>query len=346
MSDSSISGTIVAAQVDGDRTILRLSTGGNGSKREDNVVVPGRRESLAAGKVIRLSNFVRAEDGALVPGENARLKVSNPEHEQPAAAVEHNATPMTEPEAQEPAQDPAKAIIEATAKRPAGIMAFSDKNTRRAVFSRAVQVAREFAEHIRKSGQIIKIQGRDYVTVAGWSILPAFEAANCYTVAYQIGEDGTVYAEAVVEKDGEIASRGFGACSEKDRPKINDRLAMAQTRARGSALKARYSVLVTLAGYEASLADEVEDAHAARPSTQAAPKYDAQPSQKPTQQQLDFALKIFDNDKAALLREVASAGLLVFELTDVPVPILKAIVERRVNERKHRRAEAAASAAA
>lgn len=337
-----ISGTILAVDHSGDRTTLRVSTGGNGSKREENVALPGHRE-IPTGRAVKLVNFVRDSNGALVPGENAKL-----------ALIKNiaPATPQEEPPAPDPEPEPAPALPTQAERHPVAaitrnsLMTFSDKTSRRSIFNRAVEVAREFADHIRKSGQIIKIQGRDYVTVAGWSLLPAFESANCYTVSHQIHPDGTVVAEAIVEKDGQMVSRGFGACSEKDRPKINDRLAMAQTRARGSALKARYSVLVTLAGYEASLADEVEEAVSSRQSVSAAPGKSVLASPKPTEQQLAFALKIFDNDKAALLREVANVGLLVFELTDIPIAVLKAVVERRVNERKHARAEAAASTAA
>jgi hypothetical protein len=349
---SAISGTIVAVQHSDDRTVLQVASGGNGSKRQDSVVLPGRRESLTSGKAVKLVNFVRSRDGSLVPGESAKLSVTRLD---PPAPIAEPAIAHEEPSAPEQTQTVSELPTPTERQTPdksapirqhaGGLMIFSDKKTRRAVFNRAVEVAREFADHIRKSGQIIKIQGRDYVTVAGWSLLPAFESANCYTVAYQIGEDGTAYAEAVVEKDGEIASRGFGACSQQDRPKINDRLAMAQTRARGSALKARYSVLVTLAGYEASLADEVE-ATVAPARVVTAQVQPTAPPTKPTDKQIAFALSIFDNDKSALLQAVAKTGLLVFQIEDVPVPILKAIVEQRVNDRKRRRAEQAAAQAA
>lgn len=351
---SAISGTIVAVQHSNERTVLQVASGGNGSKRQDSVVLPGRRDSLTSGKAVRLVNFVRSDDGTLVPGESAKLSVTKLDQTaqiaEPAIAHEnHQAPEQTHPVSEIPVPEEKHAPEKSAAIRQhaGGLMIFSDKKTRRAVFNRAVDVAREFAEHIRKSGQIIKIQGRDYVTVAGWSLLPAFECANCYTVAHTILPDGTIIAEAIVERDGQMVSRGFGACSQQDRPKINDRLAMAQTRARGSALKARYSVLVTLAGYEASLADEVEAAVTpARVATAPARPAPPAPPQKPSQPQLDFAMKIFDNDKSALLQEVAKTGLLVFNLEDVPVPLLKAIVERRVNERKHRRAEHAAAQAA
>ncbi len=347
---SAISGTIVAVQHSDERTVLQVASGGNGSKRQDSVVLPGRRESLTSGKAVRLVNFVRSQDGSLVPGESAKLSVTKLD---PPAPIAEPAIARPEPAEQEQTvvEDPAQTANLAPAKSAAirqhtgGLMIFSDKKTRRSVFNRAVEVAREFEEHIRKSGQIIKIQGRDYVTVAGWSLLPAFECANCYTVSHTIQPDGTIIAEAIVERNEQMVSRGFGACSQQDRPKINDRLAMAQTRARGSALKARYSVLVTLAGYEASLADEVEAAVApARAAT--APVHPAPAPQKPTAKQIEFALSIFDNDRSVLLQEVAKTGLLVFQIEDVPVPILKAIVERRVNDRKRQRAEAAAAQAA
>ena len=320
MTTSGISGTILAVEHSGDQTVLQIATGGNGKKRQDHVILPGRREKLTSGKAIRLTNFVRTQEGALVPGENAKVTICN------LAKAEEAPQPKPAPQS-------------------AGIMAFEDKVARHAVFTRAVEVAREFADHIRKSGQIIKIQGRDYVTVAGWSLLPAFESANCYTVAHQVLPDGTIIAEAIVERDNQMVSRGFGACSEKDRPKIHDRLAMAQTRARGAALKSRYSVLVTLAGYESSIADEVEDATAItkpKPALQAPPTL----SQKPTKQQLDFAIKMFDGNCQALLDEANKLGQNVSAIVDIQTPVLKRIVEQRVNERKRQRAEEAAKVTA
>ena len=321
MTTSGISGTILAVEHTGDQTVLQVATGGNGKKRQDHVILPGRREKLTSGKAIRLTNFVRTQEGALVPGENAKVTICN------LAKAEESPQPKPAPQS-------------------AGIMAFEDKAARHAVFTRAVEVAREFADHIRKSGQIIKIQGRDYVTVAGWSLLPAFECANCYTVSHKVMPDGTIIAEAIVERDGQMVSRGFGACSEKDRPKIHDRLAMAQTRARGAALKSRYSVLVTLAGYESSIADEVEDATVItkpKPALQAPPP---PPSLKPTKQQLDFALKMFDGNEQALLDEANKLGQNVSAIVDIQTPVLKRIVEQRVNERKRLRAEEAAKATA
>lgn len=345
---TAISGTIVAVQHSDDRTVLQVASGGNGSKRQDSVVLPGRRDSLTSGKAVRLVNFVRSEDGSLIPGESAKISIAKLESVAPITDAV-----VAAPE--QPAQEQVKTSLPAPPAKPVplkpapvrqhtgGLMVFSDKSTRKAVFNRAVDVAREFAEHIRKSGQMIKIQGRDYVTVAGWSLLPAFESANCYTVSQQIQPDGTVIAEAIVEKDGAMVSRGFGACSEKERPKINDRLAMAQTRARGSSLKARYSVLVTLAGYDAALADEVEDAAPAKHIVPVkAVTAVAQP--KPTKQQVDYALSMFDGDITAVIEKAAALGVNAQKVDEVPLPILKRIVEQQVNERKRLRAEAAAVA--
>jgi hypothetical protein len=181
--------------------------------------------------------------------------------------------------------------------------------------------------------------------------LPAFESANCYTISYQVGEDGSAYAEAVVEKNGEIVSRGFGACSEKEKPKIHDRLAMAQTRARGSALKARYSVLVTLAGYEPALADEVEDAVAPESAPQQPvqqPPHQPEPEafRRSTKKQVEFALQIFEGDVSAIMHKATELGSVARSVAEISVPILKKIVEEEVNARRRRRAEEAAGGAA
>lgn len=334
MSTSAISGTVLDVEQGAEKTILRLVTGGNGSKREENVILPGRK-AIASGNAVRLVNFIRDADGALVPGDRAKIAIMAKAEAKPAA-------PASPPPAQTGA-----------------LMAFENKATRKAIFSRAVDVAREFAEHIRKAQQIVMLEGRPYVTVAGWAILPGFENAKCHPLNVRIESDGTVVAEAVVEKDGQIVSRGFGACSPeeainskkkgliiKKRPILNDRMAMAQTRARGAALKSRYSVLVTLAGYEPSIADEVQDVVESPAPLQEARPSPAPPFAMPSQEQVAFALKIFENDKQALLKASADCGALVFDVHDIPVVVLKKIVEQRVNDRKRRRAESAAAPAA
>lgn len=381
MSTSVISGTIRSVHYDGDRTHLTLVSGSNGSQREDKIVLPGQSGTLMPGKAVRLVDFVRSEDGRLMPAAGATLSIikspqpdPSAEHQNEHAGTEHPApaqeahdhTPV-QGQPTPPAPQPSTTALASPAHdSAASLMVFTDKATRRRIFARAVDVAREFKEHISRTGQVITLDGRPYVTVAGWSILPAFEAAKCYAVNVKVQEDGAVIAEAVVERNGEHLSRGFGACApvetiisrrkgpiERKRLILNDRVAMAQTRARGAALKARYAVLVTLAGYEASLADEVEDATAPtivptfHPKPPAPPR-DAtppQPIQRPSQDQIDFALQIFNNEPDALLEKAAAHGATVGDVREIPVPIMKRIVEEEVNERKRRRATQAAKAA-
>lgn len=395
MATQSISATILTVDRTAEQTILRIASGGNGSRREETVVLPGQR-ALDPGRSVRLINFVRSPEGALVPGECAVLKLGElvptpsaksesepvvPKEESPAPSVPSSLAPAQSlPTPAQLLPAPAQAL-RAPAHAGESHMAFVDKKTRRALFGRAVDVAREFAEHIKRAGQIVTLDGRPYVTVSGWAILPAFENALCHPAHVSVEPDGTVIAEAVVEKDGQIVSRGFGACSIEEainsrkkgviirkRPILNDRMAMAQTRARGAALKARYSVLVTLAGYEASLADEVQEAsesanlssqegtqaHVAsvpnRPASATPPAQPVTAAPKPiepalpaTKQQVEFALRIFEGDLTALLEKSAQHACPATKIEQIPVPVLKVIVEEQINERKRRRTESAAT---
>ena len=61
---------------------------------------------------------------------------------------------------------------------------------------------------------------------------------------------------------------------------------------------------------------------------------------------VDFALKMFDGNCQALLDEANKLGQNVSAIVDIQTPVLKKIVEQRVNERKRQRAEEASKATA
>lgn len=335
MTENGIIGTVIDVQSDGKHTLMTIVTGSNGDRREEAVFLPVREVPFETGMAVRLTNFKRGANGVLTPDQEGEITSDSIEE-------------FIKVEKSKSARRARPSMLTPAAKSAGKLMVFNDREERQSMFNRAVEVAKEFAEHIKRSGQLLQIQGRPFVTVAGWSLLPAFEGANVLIASHEIRPDGTIIAEAGLSKDGVLVSRGFGACTEKERPSLHNRLAMAQTRARGNCLKSRYSVLVTLAGYEASLADEVADAapacgNGACKCVKAPPTRAEQPL--PSQRQIDYATKIFDGDAKAILTEAANLGFLTFEVKDIPTPILKRIVERRLAERTKERTAAATKAA-
>lgn len=351
-----LTGTVVEARrgetPGGPLTIVDLETGGNGGRRTERLVIAGEAH-IAPGTPIRATGVVRRDGAYCLDRGAGRL-----------AVIKRAQAPAAPPPAT--SRPAARALVPPASASP---IPWVDKETRRRIFDRAVEVAREFKEHIRCAKQLLTIQGRKYVTVAGWAILPSFENARCYpTGKPTVLDDGTIIVEAVVEQDGRTVSRGFGSATAKEKPKFHDRLAMSQTRARGSALKARYSVLLTLAGYEPSIAEEVEDARvpdavgvrpAVVPATEAAPAEAAPtvviphpprpvlaPDERPTEKQVACAVKLFGGSHAAVLAAVAEHGIDAVRVEDVPVPVLKRVVTNLLDLRRRERTDAIGDAAA
>ncbi len=316
-----IIGTVESAKFTNGSTVIGLRTGSNGDSRREILVIDGRSK-IRPGQTVRATATHREPDGTI------RL-IDDP-------------TPVT------------KTTL-ARAVQPVALT-FAESKVRRAVFDRSVKVAREFKEHIAKTGGIIKIQGHDYVTVAGWLLLPAFESpmARCLPLRFEVTGDGTIIAESVIEKAGEIVSRGFGAATTQEKSRFNDRLAMAQTRSMGRALKARYSWIVTLAGYAPGIADEVEDAIGSTvvATAQAAPQpakvAKPAPAQSdfPTKEQLAYAIKTFGGDLTTLLKAAESVECVVAKVEEIPLGILRRIVNDRLKATRDDRSQRAASTTA
>jgi len=318
-----IIGTVESAKFTNGSTVIGLRTGSNGDSRREILVIDGRSK-IRPGQTVRATATHREPDGTI--------------------RLTDDPTPVT------------KTTL-ARASQPVALT-FAESKVRRAVFDRSVKVAREFKEHIAKTGGIIKIQGHDYVTVAGWLLLPAFEApmARCLPLRFEVAGDGTIIAESVIEKAGEIVSRGFGAATAQEKSRFNDRLAMAQTRSMGRALKARYSWIVTLAGYAPGIADEVEDAIGntvvVSTTAQAAPQPTkaAKPaptnSDFPTKEQLAYAVKTFGGDLTSLLKAAESIECVVAKVEEIPLGILRRIVNDRLKATRDDRSQRAASTTA
>ena len=134
----------------------------------------------------------------------------------------------------------------------------------------ASEMASTLANVIRAQGLSVRIQGREYVRVEGWTTLATMMGVTAREVSTV--EDGGVYTatvELVRLSDGAVISRASAECGsddEKDRygkpvwstrPRYARR-SMAQTRATGKACRLAFSWIMSLAGYEPTPAEEME----------------------------------------------------------------------------------------
>lgn len=133
------------------------------------------------------------------------------------------------------------------------------------VIARATLIATELAALVNARKLYVPISGKKYVRVEGWSTLGAMLGVTPREVSTTMHEDGTFEAMVeIVRSDGQVVGRGSAICG-MDEPTWSKRPAyarrsMAITRATGKAFRLAYSWIMTLAGYEATPAEEVVDA--------------------------------------------------------------------------------------
>ncbi len=137
--------------------------------------------------------------------------------------------------------------------------------TPHAVVERASAVAKELANIVDTRKLYSVITGKKFVRVEGWSTLGAMLGVTPREVSVFAHDDGTY--EAVVElvrvSDGAVIGRGSAICgTDEKRWGTADRYArrsMSITRATGKAFRLSFSWIMTLAGYEPTPAEEMDD---------------------------------------------------------------------------------------
>jgi len=139
------------------------------------------------------------------------------------------------------------------------------ESTPQDVIARATRIATELAALINSRKLYVPISGKKYVRVEGWSTLGAMLGVTPREISTTMHEDGTFEAMVeIVRSDGQVIGRGSAICG-MDEPTWAKRPAyarrsMAITRATGKAFRLAYSWIMTLAGYEATPAEEIVDA--------------------------------------------------------------------------------------
>jgi hypothetical protein len=131
----------------------------------------------------------------------------------------------------------------------------------------ALQLAETLQRFVKEKGLTSKIQGKDYPMVESWQfagsqlgLVPVVKDVQCLSTEEEIKYSAIV--EVIRLADGQILSRGFAVCSNKEGSKRRfDEYAiasMAQTRAVGKAYRNILAWLMKAAGFEATPAEEMD----------------------------------------------------------------------------------------
>ena len=144
-----------------------------------------------------------------------------------------------------------------------------DAQTPDEVVTHAQHVADTLAAVIKKQKLAVTIGGRSYVRVEGWTLLGAMLGVSQNTVWSRPVDDGWEARVEAFSRDGRLLGSGEAMCTraEKSWAKRDEYAlrSMAQTRAVSKALRQPLGFVISLAGYEATPAEEMPD-EPARPS--------------------------------------------------------------------------------
>jgi hypothetical protein len=170
-------------------------------------------------------------------------------------------------------------------------------NDPRMFLTRAGQVADALATMIRQQKLSIRIRGRDYVLVEGWTALGSLLGVFPVTEWTRPVEDGWEARVSARTRAGEIVGAAESMCTRKE-TKWEDRdeyaiRSMAATRATAKALRQPLGFVMALAGFDPTPLDEIDNTdtpEAEREPEPAPPRAAAHtlpPQVQPTVDQLD-----------------------------------------------------------
>lgn len=127
------------------------------------------------------------------------------------------------------------------------------------------QLAAALKDFIQKQDLSVNIQGKEYVKVEGWTTLGTMLGILPRETSVKILESGGYEAsvDLIRQKDGTIVGGASAICdTDEKRWGSADRYArrsMAVTRAVSKAYRLAFSWILTLAGYEATPFEEIQD---------------------------------------------------------------------------------------
>ncbi len=130
------------------------------------------------------------------------------------------------------------------------------------VIEKATAVADALKDVLRKQGLVSTISGRSFVKVEGWTLLGSMLGVNAVCTGTETLPEGGYRATVEARMaDGRVVGSADAACTRTEKTWKNRDdyalLSMAQTRATSKALRIPLGFVVTLAGFEATPADEI-----------------------------------------------------------------------------------------
>jgi hypothetical protein len=137
------------------------------------------------------------------------------------------------------------------------------------VVVKAASVAKALAKVVRKQKLATSISGREYVRVEGWTLLGSMLGVFPYCVWTRKLDDGWEARVEARTRDGSVIGSAEAQCLYAEKTwKSRDDYAlrsMAQTRATSKALRQPLGFVMTLAGFDATPAEEMPTAAPAAP---------------------------------------------------------------------------------
>jgi hypothetical protein len=126
----------------------------------------------------------------------------------------------------------------------------------------ATEIADVLSDVVRSRGLSVRLQGREYVLVDGWTTLAALAEVSPTEISVERLEPGDYLATVeLMRRDGTELARASALCGTDEkawgsRPEYARR-SMAITRATGKACRIAFGWIMRLAGYESTPAEEM-----------------------------------------------------------------------------------------
>jgi hypothetical protein len=152
----------------------------------------------------------------------------------------------------------ASSIHTSTELAPSGLFGTDDPVR---VIQKSTEIADALKDVITQRGLYSNIQGKAFVQVEGWRLLGAMVGVTASVTEMQRVDNGFQAAAEAHGPDGRLVGRAYGLCTREERrwAKADDTaiMGMASTRATSRALRGPLGFIVSLAGYEATGAEEM-----------------------------------------------------------------------------------------
>lgn len=150
---------------------------------------------------------------------------------------------------------------------PAGLFGTSDPGQ---VIAKASEIAGSLKAVLAAQGMLVNIKGKQYVSLDGWQLLGSMLGVVPVVVWTREIEGGwEARSEARLMATGQVVGAAEAMCAVAEggnwgpRSSSNARRAMAQSRSMSRALRGPLGFVVTLAGYQATAAEEMPADHPA-----------------------------------------------------------------------------------